>query len=281
VIVTGVTGSGKSSTLAALVNEINHTKNAHILTIEDPIEFLIRDKKSIISQREIGQDTGNFASALRAALRQDPDVILIGEMRDRETMEIALEAAETGHLVLSTLHTLDAQESINRIVSVFEAHRHDQIRRQISSILRAVISQRLCRRKDKTGFLPAVELLLVNQRVRESIEDAGRNASLRQIMEESRESVGMQSFDQSLYDLLVNDLITFEEALSQCTNPDDFKLRFSGVNAGGHQWQQNNPLNLNQQRHKQSQRDDWKNINHGLSLADDPHGDMRTGTDDE
>ncbi|HRK07000.1 MAG TPA: type IV pilus twitching motility protein PilT [Pseudobdellovibrionaceae bacterium] len=281
VIVTGITGSGKSSTLAALVNEINHSKNSHILTIEDPIEFLIRDKKSIISQREIGQDTGNFASALRAALRQDPDVILIGEMRDRETMEIALEAAETGHLVLSTLHTLDAQESINRIVTVFEAHRHDQVRRQIASVLRAVISQRLCRRKDKTGFLPAVELLLVNQRVRESIEDAGRNASLRQIMEESRESVGMQSFDQSLYDLLVNDLITFEEALSQCTNPDDFKLRFSGVNAGENQWQQNNPMNLNQQRHKQSQRDDWKNINHGLSLADDPNGDMRTGTDDE
>ncbi len=236
VLVTGITGSGKSSTLASIINEINNTKNKHILTIEDPIEYLIRDKKSIISQREIGQDTTTFSHALRAGLRQDPDVILIGEMRDRDTMEIALTAAETGHLVLSTLHTYDAQESISRILSVFEHHQHDQVRRQLAGVLKAVVSQRLCRKKDKSGFVPAIEILLVNQRAREAIEDAGRNASLRQIMEESRDSFGMQTFDQSLFDLVNMGHIEYAEALRMSTNPDDFQLRFSGVQAGSDQW---------------------------------------------
>lgn len=238
VLVTGITGSGKSSTLASIINEINNTKNKHILTIEDPIEYLIKDKKSIISQREVGQDTTTFTTALRAGLRQDPDVILIGEMRDRDTMEIALTAAETGHLVLSTLHTYDAQESISRILSVFDHYQHDQVRRQLAGVLKAVVSQRLCRRKDKSGFIPAVEILLVNQRARECIEDAERNASLRQIMEESRDSFGMQTFDQSLFDLVHNGHIDFAEALRMSTNPDDFQLRFSGVAAGSDQWGQ-------------------------------------------
>jgi twitching motility protein PilT len=237
VLVTGITGSGKSSTLAAIINEINNTKNKHILTIEDPIEYLIRDKKSIISQREIGQDTTTFSHALRSGLRQDPDVILIGEMRDRDTMEIALTAAETGHLVLSTLHTYDAQESISRILSVFDHYQHDQVRRQLAGVLKAVVSQRLCRRKDKSGFIPAVEILLVNQRAREAIEEAERNANLRVIMEESRDTFGMQTFDQSLFDLVNQGHIEFAEALRMSTNPDDFQLRFSGVSAGGDQWQ--------------------------------------------
>lgn len=232
VLVTGITGSGKSSTLASIINEINNGKNKHILTIEDPIEYLIRDKKSIISQREVGQDTSTFSHALRAGLRQDPDVIFIGEMRDRDTMEIALTAAETGHLVLSTLHTYDAQESISRILSVFDHYQHDQVRRQLAGVLKAVISQRLCRKKDKSGFVPAVEILLVNQRVRECIEEAERNQSLRQIMEESRDSFGMQTFDQSLFDLVSNGLIEYVEALRMSTNPDDFQLRFSGVGSG-------------------------------------------------
>lgn len=236
VLVTGITGSGKSSTLASLINEINNTKNKHILTIEDPIEYLIRDKKSIISQREIGQDTTTFAHALRSGLRQDPDVILIGEMRDRDTIETALTAAETGHLVFSTLHTFDAQETINRILGVFEHYQHDQVRRQLAGVLKAVVSQRLCRKKDKSGFVPAVEVLIVNQRARETIEEAERNVSLRQIMEESRDTVGMQTFDQSLADLVEDGLVDMQEALRMSTNPDDFALRFSGVAGGGDQF---------------------------------------------
>lgn len=237
VLVTGVTGSGKSSTLAAIIDQINNSQNCHILTIEDPIEFLIRDRKSIISQRELGLDTMTFSNALRAALRQDPDVIFIGEMRDRETMEIALTAAETGHLVLSTLHTIDAQESINRILAAFEPHQQGQIRRQLASVLKAVISQRLARRKDKTGFVPAVEVLLANQRVKEMIEDPDKTGGLHIAIEESKDSMGMQTFDQSLMDLLVADLITYDEAMRLATNPEDFQLRVSGVATGDKQWQ--------------------------------------------
>lgn len=236
ILVTGITGSGKSSTLASLINEINNTKNKHILTIEDPIEYLIRDKKSIVSQREIGQDTTSFAKALRAGLRQDPDVILIGEMRDRDTIETAITAAETGHLVLSTLHTVDAQESINRILGAFEHYQQGQVRAQLAGVLKAVISQRLCRKKDKTGFAPAIEILISNQRVREAIEEAERTVSLRQIMEESYDSFGMQTFDQSLADLVDNGTIDMAEALRMSTNPDDFQLRFSGVAGGSQKW---------------------------------------------
>ncbi len=236
VLVTGITGSGKSSTIAAMIDYINSNKNKHILTIEDPIEFLIRDRKSIISQRELGVDTRTFAGALRAALRQDPDVILIGEMRDRETIETALIAAETGHLVLSTLHTMDAPETINRILAVFEPHQQEQIRMQLASVLKGVVSQRLARRKDKMGFVPAVEVLVVNQRVREMIEDPSKTPNLRDVMEESKDTLGMQSFDQSLMDLVANDLIELDEALRLATNPEDFKLRYSGVASGGQQF---------------------------------------------
>lgn len=242
VLVTGVTGSGKSSTLAAMVDYINNTQNTHILTIEDPIEFLIRDRKSIVSQRELGLDTTTFASALKSALRQDPDVILIGEMRDHETIEIALTAAETGHLVLSTLHTMDAQETINRILGTFEPHEQDQVRRQLSGVLKAVISQRLARRKDKTGFVPAVEILVTNQRVREMIEDPEKTNEIRNAIEESRDTYGMISFDQSLMDLLSQDLIDYDEALRLSTNPEDFNLRAAGV-ANGQQWHDNAELN--------------------------------------
>ena len=245
ILVTGITGSGKSSTLAAMVDHINNTQNAHILTIEDPIEFLIRDRKSIVSQRELGLDTSTFASALKSALRQDPDVILIGEMRDQETIEIAMTAAETGHLVLSTLHTMDAQETINRILGVFEPHDQDQIRRQLAATLKAVISQRLARRKDKSGFVPAVEILVNNQRVKEMIEDPTKTSGIRNAIEESRDTFGMVSFDQSLMDLLSQDLIDYDEALRLSTNPEDFHLRAAGVASGaGGQWHDNSELNV-------------------------------------
>ena len=243
VLVTGITGSGKSSTLAAMIDHINQTQNTHILTIEDPIEFLIRDRKSIVSQRELGLDTTTFSQALRAALRQDPDVIFIGEMRDKETTEIALTAAETGHMVLSTLHTVDAMETINRILAVFEPHSQAQVRRQLAGVLKAVVSQRLARRKDKTGFVPAVEILVVNARVKEMIEDPEKTSGLKSVIEDSRDTFGMQSFDQSLMDLLSKDLIEYEEALRLSSNPEDFQLRASGVASGTPQWHENSELN--------------------------------------
>ncbi len=240
VLVTGITGSGKSSTLAAIIDHINNSQNAHLLTIEDPIEFLIRDRKSIISQRELGLDTTTFSTALRAALRQDPDVILIGEMRDRETIEIAMTASETGHLVLSTLHAVDAKEAVNRILAVFEPHQQDQIRRQLASVLKAVISQRLARRKDKTGFVPAVEVLINNQRIREMIEDADRTKDINIAIEESKDTFGMQSFDQSLMELLAQDLIDYDEALSLSSHPEDFQLKAAGISEGS--WHGNEKL---------------------------------------
>lgn len=243
ILVTGITGSGKSSTLAAMVDHINNTQNTHILTIEDPIEFLIRDRKSIVSQRELGLDTTTFSTALRAALRQDPDVILIGEMRDPETIEIALQAASTGHLVLSTLHTMDAQETVNRILGAFEPHEQDQVRRVLAGSLKAIVSQRLARRKDKSGFVPAVEILISNQRVKEMIEDPEKTNELRGVLEESRETFNMQSFDQSLMDLLTQDLIDYDEALRLSTNPEDFNLRAAGVASGSPQWHDNSDLN--------------------------------------
>lgn len=237
VLVTGVTGSGKSSTLAAIIDFINRTKNKHILTIEDPIEFLIRDRKSIITQRELGVDATGYSSSLRAALRQDPDVILIGEMRDRDSMEIALLAAETGHLVLSSLHTLDARETINRIIAAFEPHHQYQIRMQLAGVLKAVISQRLARKKDKSGFVPAVEILINNARIREMIEDPIKTKSILHAIEESQIHWGMQSFDQSLLSLLGTDTITFEEALSLSSHSEDFRMRYSGVDAlDGKKW---------------------------------------------
>lgn len=260
ILVTGITGSGKSSTLAAMIDHINNTQNAHILTIEDPIEFLIRDRKSIISQRELGLDTTTFSAALRAALRQDPDVILIGEMRDKETIEIAMTAAETGHLVLSTLHTTDAKETINRILGVFEPHQQDQIRRHLRSTLKAVISQRLARRKDKTGFVPVVEILINNQRVKEMIEDPARTKDLHIAIEESRDTWGMQSFDQSLMDLLSKDLIEYDEALKLTNNPEDFQLRAAGIAEGSDSWH-------GSQEVREKARGKWKE---GADLEIDP-----------
>ncbi len=241
VLVTGVTGSGKSTTLAAMIDHINRTKNKHILTIEDPIEYLIRDRKSLVSQRELGVDTYSFTGALRAALRQDPDIILIGEMRDKETIDIALVAAETGHLVLSTLHTLDATESINRILSCYEPYQQLQIRRQLASVLKATISQRLCRKADKKGFVPAVEVLINNPRIKELIEDETRTKEIKSAIEQGRGN-NMQSFDQSLMVLVSKKLITFEEGMKQAANPEDFQLRFQGIASGGDHFSQHDKV---------------------------------------
>lgn len=229
VLVTGATGSGKSTTLAAIINEINTQRTAHILTIEDPIEYVFRDRRSIISQREVGVDTRSFARALRAALRQDPDVILVGEMRDQETIETALTAAETGHLVLSTLHTVDAVETINRIVHAFPPHQHQQIRIAAAATIKAVISQRLLKRADGRGRVPALEVMLATARVRELIAEEGRLQELREAIAEGHSTYGMQTFDQSLMVLLKDGLITREEALKNVTNKDDFLLRLQGV----------------------------------------------------
>ncbi len=229
ILVTGTTGSGKSTTLAAMVDHINTHKTVHAMTIEDPIEFLIRDKRSIINQREVGVDTLSFPQALKSALRQDPDVILVGEMRDLETIETALLAAETGHLVMSTLHTLDATETINRIIAVFPPYQQKQIRMQLGAVLRAVISQRLMPRSDGRGRVAALEVLIATSRVRELIEDKDRTKEVHDAIAQGHISYGMQTFDQALMDLLNRKLITYEEALRQCTNPDDFALRVSGV----------------------------------------------------
>jgi twitching motility protein PilT len=229
VLVTGTTGSGKSTSLAAMIDYINTNRTSHIMTIEDPIEFLIRDRRSIVNQREIGVDTQSFANALRAALRQDPDVILVGEMRDFETIETAITAAETGHLVMSTLHTLDATETINRIISVFPPYQQKQVRIQLASILRAVISQRLVPRADGKGRVPALEVLVSTARVRECIGDKDRTKELHDAIAKGYTTYGMQTFDQSLMQHVKNELITYEEALKHVSNPDDFALRFRGI----------------------------------------------------
>ena len=229
VLVTGTTGSGKSTTLAAMIDHVNATETCHIMTIEDPIEFLIRDKRSIVNQREVGVDTMSFGQALKSALRQDPDVILVGEMRDLETIETALTAAETGHLVMSTLHTLDATETINRIISAFPPYQQKQVRLQLGSVLRGVISQRLVPRADAKGRVPAIEVLLCTARVREMIEDKDRTKEIPDAISQGHLTYGMQTFDQSLMMLLKQNLVTYEEALRQATNPDDFALRVSGI----------------------------------------------------
>lgn len=231
VLVTGTTGSGKSTTLAAMVNHINNNRNCHIITIEDPIEFLHRDKKAIINQREVGQDTQSFATALRVALRQDPDVILVGEMRDLETIETAILAAETGHLVLSTLHTLDAQETVNRIIAVFPFQQQRQIRLQLASILKGVISQRLLSRADGQGRIPAVEVMISTARIRDCIADEGKTREIHEAIAQGYATYGMQTFDQSIMDLFRRGLITYEEALKNASNPDDFALKVSGISA--------------------------------------------------
>jgi twitching motility protein PilT len=229
ILVTGTTGSGKSTSLASMIEYINANRTCHIMTIEDPIEFLIRDRRSIVNQREIGVDTQSFSLALRAALRQDPDVVLVGEMRDFETIETAITAAETGHLVMSTLHTLDATETINRIISVFPPYQQKQIRLQLSSILKAVISQRLVPRADGKGRVPALEVMVSTARIRECIGDKDRTKEIHDAISKGYTTYGMQTFDQSLMHLVKQDLVTYEEALKHVTNPDDFALRFRGI----------------------------------------------------
>jgi twitching motility protein PilT len=231
ILCTGTTGCGKSTTLAAMVQFINTRRSCHIMTIEDPIEFLLRDNKSIINQRELGVDTTSFADALKSALRQDPDVILVGEMRDLETIETAITAAETGHLVLSTLHTLDAAETINRIVAAFPPFQQKQIRLQLASVLKAVVSQRLVPRADGQGRVPAAEVLLNTARVREYIEDKDKTRKIREAISQGFVSYGMQTFDQSLMSLLKENLISLDEALRQASNPDDFALRVRGISS--------------------------------------------------
>jgi len=231
ILVTGATGSGKSTTLAAIIDYINANRKSHIVTIEDPIEFLHRDKKSIINQREVGSDTMGFQVALKSALRQDPDVILVGEMRDHETIETALTAAETGHLVLSTLHTVDAAETINRIIAVFPPFQQRQIRIQLAAVLRGVVSMRLVPRADGKGRVPAVEIMVATARVRQLIDDKDQTKLIPEAIQQGFETYGMQTFDQSLMMLLKNKLISFEEALRQASNPDDFKLKVSGVSS--------------------------------------------------
>lgn len=229
ILVTGTTGSGKSTTLAAMIDRINSTRTDHVITIEDPIEFLHRDKKGFVNQREVEVDTHNFSVALRAALRQDPDVILVGEMRDLETIGTALLAAETGHMVFSTLHTLDAVETIQRIIAVFPPPEQKQIRLQLASTLKAVISQRLVRKSDDLGRVPAVEVLIATAFVRDCIVNPEKTRMIREAIATGTSQYGMQTFDQSLYDLLSAGLITYEEALRNASNPDDFKLRIQGI----------------------------------------------------
>ncbi len=229
ILVTGSTGSGKSTTLAAMIDYINANRSEHIMTIEDPIEFLHRDKKSLVNQREVEVDTKSFADALRSALRQDPDVILVGEMRDHETIETALLAAETGHLVLSTLHTLDATETINRVISVFPPHQQKQIRIQLAAVLKASVSMRLVSRADNQGRVPAVEVMRSTPYIQECIENKDKTKLIRDAISQGTSQYGMQTFDQSLYGLWSSGLITREEALNRATNKDELRLRMEGI----------------------------------------------------
>ena len=229
ILVTGATGSGKSTTLAAMIDTINGSRSGHIVTIEDPIEFLHRDKMSFVTQREVDVDTRSFADALRGALRQDPDVILVGEMRDHETIETALTAAETGHLVLSTLHTLDATETITRIVSSFPSHQQKSVRLQLAGILKAVISMRLVRAAKGAGRVPAIEVLVSTGFIRDHIINEEKTYLIREAIAAGTSQYGMQTFDQSLFHLLQSRLITMEEALHNASNPDEFKLRVQGI----------------------------------------------------
>jgi twitching motility protein PilT len=229
VLVAGTTSCGKSTTLAAMVDHINSTRSGHIITIEDPIEFMHRDKKALVNQREVDVDTPSFASALRAALREDPDVILVGEMRDLETIQTALLAAETGHLVFSTLHTTDATETVQRIITVFSPAEQKQLRLQLASALKAVVCQRLVRKSDGLGRVPAVEVLIATEHIRDCIVTPEKTSLIKDTLAAGVSQYGMQTFDQSLYDLYSRGLITLEEAVLNSSNPDELKLRVAGV----------------------------------------------------
>ena len=229
VLVTGTTGSGKSTTLAAMIDHVNNTRSAHIMTVEDPIEYLHRDHRSIVNQREVTVDTMGFAEALRAALRQDPDVILVGEMRDHETVETALSAAETGHLVFSTLHTLDATETINRIIGVFPPHQQRQVRLQLASVLKAAISQRLIPKADGQGRAAAVEVMLATPFIRDCIVDKEKTSMIPGAIAAGTSQYGMQTFDQSIFSLYGKGDITLDEAMRWASNVDEFKLKVAGI----------------------------------------------------
>ena len=225
ILVTGVTGSGKSSTMAAIINHINQTQHRHILTLENPIEFLHRDINCSVTQREVGVDTDDFRTGLQAALRQDPDVILIGEMRDVETIDTAMKAAETGHVLVSTMHTPDAATTVNRLISMFPTEEQDIARLRLSESLHAIVSQRLLPRADGHGRTAAIEVLLAAPAVRDMIRERDRTASLPDYIKASREQYGMQTFDQHLMDLVADDVVTFETALAASSNPSDFQLQ--------------------------------------------------------
>ena len=233
VLVTGVTGSGKSTALAAMINHINTNRRVNIITIEDPIEFLHRDHLANISQREVGNDTLSFNSALRHVLRQDPDVILIGEIRDMETLDTALKAADTGHMVFSTLHTTDATQTINRVISFFPPHQHDEIRHLLSTALQAVVSLRLVPRKDGRGRVPAAEVLSNTAAVQDNIRDLSKQLNIPDLIAQGSVQYGMQSFDQSLFGWFQQGVISYESALFYASNPSEFALKVSGVDSSG------------------------------------------------
>jgi twitching motility protein PilT len=239
ILVTGTVGSGKSTTMAAMVQAINQNLNSSIITIEDPIEFLHRDDKSIINQREVGSDTASFNEALRHILRQDPNVIMIGEIRDVETMEIALKAADTGHLVLSTLHTIDAPQTINRIISFFPPHFHQEVRYLLASTLQGVISQRLIRSSDGASRVPAVEILVTTGMVRDSIINQEKTALIAQLMRDGVTTHSMQTFDQALMKLYQEGTINLDDALRASSKPHELTLRLKGIQATSDQsWKQ-------------------------------------------
>ena len=229
ILVTGITGSGKSTALASMLHYINQNRHANIITIEDPIEFLHRDIKSSINQREVGTDTNSFSQALRRVLRQDPDILLVGEIRDLETLDIALKAAETGHLVFSTLHTTDATQTINRILSFYPPHQQTEVRYMLSTALRAIISLRLVRRADKKGRVPAAEILVNTEAVRDQMRDMSKAMSIPQLIKEGAVPYGMQSFDQSLMNWYNKGVVTYDDALFAASNPAEFALKAQGI----------------------------------------------------
>ena len=231
ILVTGTTGSGKSTTLASMIDHVNRLQSRHVITVEDPIEYLHQDEVCVITQREIGVDCVTFAAGLRGALRQDPDVILVGEMRDLETIETAILAAETGHLVMSTLHTLDATETITRVISAFPEHARTQARLILANIIKGIISQRLVPRADGKGMAPAVEVMVSTGLIKECIMMPERTHEIRDAIARGYTTYGMQTFDQSLMALWRENLVTFEEALAQSTNPDDFALKARGISS--------------------------------------------------
>ena len=235
ILVTGVTGSGKSSTMAAMIRHINDRKQKHIVTLENPIEFLHRDNKSSITQRDIGTDTDNFMVGLRAALRQDPDVVLIGEMRDKETIDTALKAAETGHLVISTLHTKNAVQTISRIIAVFDPSEQEMIRIRLAESLQAVISQRLLPTKGEKGRVAACEVMPVTGTIRDCIRDPKRMDEIFDLIEEGRSHYGSQTFDQHLMELVKSDQVEFQVAKAAANNPTDFDLKMNTFGDGAQQ----------------------------------------------